>query len=187
MQAPEYRVATANLDAERERFAGAAARASKQVAKLQTKAKTLPGAAGEELGYLLDAYLQMLKGSRLIRGVERRIVEQRINAEAAVQQEIAEIVRGFSSVNDSYLAARIEDIREVGHRLVRNLLGTPYKPFSTVPAGAVILAEELTPADTALLDPKRVGASRPSWAAPKAIPRSWRGRSACPRSLASPA
>lgn len=157
VQAPEYHVAAGEVETERARFADAVARASKQVSKLQAKAKVLPGAAGEELGYLLDAYLQMLKGSRLIRGVDRRIAERRINAEAAVQQEIAEIVHGFAAMHDAYLSARIDDIREVGQRLVRNLLKTPYRPFSTVPRGAVVMAEELTPADTALLDPKVVG------------------------------
>ena len=42
-------------------------------------------ADAEEVGYLLEAYLQMLSGSRLLRGVERRIAQDKINAEAAVQ------------------------------------------------------------------------------------------------------
>lgn len=153
---PEYRIAAGRIESERHRFAEAAGHASRQVAKLQAKARGLPGAAAEELGYLLDAYQQMLKGSRLVRGVDRRIAEQRINAEAAVQQQIAEICKGFEAMDDAYLAARMDDIREVGQRLVRNLLKSPYKPFSRLPRHAVILAEELTPADTALLDPKAV-------------------------------
>lgn len=156
VNAPEYRIPAGRIEAERQRFADAVSHASRQVAKLQRKARDLPGAAAEELGYLLDAYLQMLKGSRLVRGVDRRIQEQRINAEAAVQQEIAEICRGFQAMEDAYLAARIQDIREVGQRIVRNLVKSPYQPFSKLPRQAVILAEELTPADTALLDPKAV-------------------------------
>ncbi len=153
---PEYRIPAGRVESERQRFAEAVGHASRQVAKLQAKARGLPGAAAEELGYLLDAYLQMLKGSRLVRGVDLRIAGQRINAEAAVQQQIAEICQGFQAMDDAYLAARMEDIREVGQRLVRNLIKTPYKPFSQLPKHAVILAEELTPADTALLDPKAV-------------------------------
>ncbi len=153
---PEFRIPQSRVEAERTRFTEAAGRAAKQVGKLQAKARQLPGAAGEELGYLLDAYLQMLKGSRLVRGVDRRIGEQRINAEAAVQQEINEIIQGFAAMEDAYLAARMDDIREVGRRLLRNLTKQDYKPFSQLPKDAVILAEELTPADTALLDPTRV-------------------------------
>lgn len=153
---PEYRIPSGRVESERQRFAEAVGHASHQVAKLQTRARGLPGAAAEELSYLLDAYLQMLKGSRLVRGVDRRITEQHINAEAAVQHEITEICLGFQAMDDAYLAARMEDIREVGQRLVRNLIKTPYKPFSQLPKHAVILAEELTPADTALLNPKAV-------------------------------
>ncbi len=153
---PEYKIAPNALEGERSRFVEAVARASRQVSLLQRKARSLPGSTGEELGYLLDAYQQMLKGSRLVRGVDRRISEERINAEAAVQWEIDQIVHGFAAMDDAYLAARIEDIRDVGRRLIRNLTKTPFKPFSLLPKNAVILAEELTPADTALLDPATV-------------------------------
>lgn len=153
---PEFRIPPENQEAERNRFAEAVARASRQVSLLQRKARSMPGSTGEELGYLLDAYQQMLKGSRLVRGVDRRICEERINAEAAVQYEINQIVQGFAAMDDAYLAARIEDIRDVGRRLIRNLTKTPFKPFSQLPRNAVILAEELTPADTALLDPAKV-------------------------------
>ncbi len=108
------------------------------------------------MGYLLDAHLAMLANSRLVRGVERRIREERINAERAVQDEIGEIGEGFAAMGDEYLSARIEDIRVVGSRLVRSLTKTPYAAFQKLPEGTVILAEDLTPADTALLDPRRI-------------------------------
>jgi phosphotransferase system enzyme I (PtsI) len=153
---PEYRIAANRIDAEKARFAAAAADAGRQVEDLLTKAKRLPTAAAEEMGYLLEAYTQMLKGSRLVRGVERRITDVRLNAEAAVQKEIAEIVEGLASVDDTYIAARAADIREVGQRLLRALNKTPWRPFTQVPKNAVIVAEELSPADTALLDPSLV-------------------------------
>lgn len=153
VDAPEYRIPAARIEAEQARFNEAVARASKQLSKLRTRAEALPGSAGEELGYLLDAYLHMLRGSRLVRGVERRIAEERVNAEAALKHEIDEIVAGFASMEDSYLASRCDDIREVGQRLMRHLIKAPYKPFSHLPRGTVVIAEELTPADTALLDP----------------------------------
>src|ERR1700749_771493 len=59
-------------------------------------------------------------------------------------------------MRDPYLAARIEDIRVVGARLIRNLIKKPYVAYSALPSGAVILAEELSPADTALMDPRRI-------------------------------
>jgi phosphotransferase system enzyme I (PtsI) len=153
---PEFRIAKEKVEAERARFAEAVAEAIKQIGKLQHTARSLPASSGEEVGYLLLAYQQMLKGSRLVRGVDKRISEERINAEAAVRHEINQIIQGFAAMDDAYLAARVDDIRDVGRRLVRNLTKTPYKPFSLLPKNAVILAEELTPADTALLEPAKV-------------------------------
>ncbi|MEO5374822.1 MAG: phosphoenolpyruvate--protein phosphotransferase [Alphaproteobacteria bacterium] len=154
---PEYRIPPTAVAHERARFAEATVEAQDQIAKLQVKAQDLPGAAGEDLSFLLEAYQQMLKGSRLIRGVEKRIVDDRINAEAAVHKEISRMVEIFSTMDDAYLAGRIDDIRDVGNRLLRSLTKTPYRPFSMVPKNAVIVTEELTPADTALLDPSHVG------------------------------
>ncbi|CAA7611936.1 Phosphoenolpyruvate-protein phosphotransferase [Candidatus Terasakiella magnetica] len=153
---PELRIPAARIEEECARFEEAAQRAGHQVEQLQEKAGRLGGSAGEELGYLLDAYRQMLHGSRLVRGVERRIRSDRINAESAVQQEINEIVRGFEAMEDSYLAARVADIRDIGRRLLRNLTNTPYRPFTALPKNAVIVTDEMTPADTALLDPGHV-------------------------------
>lgn len=156
VRAPHYRIPAGRVDAERRRFDQAVVAASRQVDRLQSKARRLPGAAGEELGYLLDAYRQMLQGSRLIRGVHRRIAEERINAEAAVGEEIGDLVEAFTAMDDAYLAGRVADVREVGQRLVRHLTKTVHRPFQDLPRNAVIVSQELTPADTALLDPKRV-------------------------------
>ena len=152
----ENHVPQSEIDAERHRFAEAVTVSLKQLRKVKAKAAGLPGSAAEEVGYLLDAHLSMLSNSRLVRGVDERIARTRINAERAVQIEIDEIAESFAAMRDPYLAARIEDIRVVGTRLIRNLIKKPYVAYSAVPEGAVILAEELTPADTALIDPERV-------------------------------
>jgi phosphoenolpyruvate-protein phosphotransferase (PTS system enzyme I) len=155
---PEYRLDENQVEGELERFAAAVALSTKQLRKLKTKADGLPGTAKEEVGYLLDAHLHMLGNSRLVRGAERRIESEHINAERAVMDEIAQVAASFAEMGDAYLAARVEDIRVVGSRLVRNLTKTPYAAIQTLPEGTVILAEELTPADTALMDPRRIAA-----------------------------
>ncbi len=153
---PDYRVPADGIEAERERFAAAVAASLKQLRKLKGKAAALPASASEEVGYLLDAHIAMLTNSRLVRGVVRRISEEHVNAERAVQMEIGEIGDSFDAMGDAYLAARGEDIRVVGARLIRNLTKTPYAALQHVAEGSVILAEELTPADTALIDPHRI-------------------------------
>ncbi|MCH7931198.1 MAG: phosphoenolpyruvate--protein phosphotransferase [Proteobacteria bacterium] len=156
IEVPTYGIDAGDVDAERARFARAVGRARKQVEKLRAKAATLPGSAAEELGYLLDAHAQMLADSRLVRGVERRISEERINAEAAVAEELAQIAQAFADMEDDYLAARIQDVRDVGGRILRSLMKVPYQAFSDLPEGSVIIAEELTPADIAQMDPARI-------------------------------
>ncbi|MDQ2103594.1 phosphoenolpyruvate--protein phosphotransferase [Azospirillum isscasi] len=156
VRVPEYTLTADQVEAEAARFADACGKARRQIRKLKSKALVLPGSASEEIGFLLDAHLAMVTNSRLTRGVERRIQQELVNAEAAVQAEIATIAQTFAGMEDSYLAGRIADVREVGRRLIRNLMRHEYQAFSMLNPGAVILAEELTPADTALLDPRRV-------------------------------
>ncbi|HLI21780.1 MAG TPA: phosphoenolpyruvate--protein phosphotransferase [Stellaceae bacterium] len=153
---PEYRIEKDQVQAELDRFAAAVALSTKQLKKLKTKSDNLPSTAKEEVGYLLDAHLHMLGNSRLVRGAERRIESERTNAERAVMDEIAQVAESFAEMGDAYLAARVDDIRVVGARLVRNLTKTPYAAIQALPEGTVILAEELTPADTALMDPRRI-------------------------------
>src|SRR3954447_6553767 len=153
----ENRIEKREIENERARFGEAVAVSAKQLRKLKSRATALPGSAADEIGYVLDAHLAMLANSRLIRGVHQRIARDRINAERAIQLEIEEIGQTFAAMPDPYLAARIDDIRVVGDRLIRNLLKKPYIAYSGLTGGAVILAEEVTPADTALMDPRRIG------------------------------
>ena len=152
----ERRVSAAKVRTEQHRVLEASARAADRIETLQGRAKRMAGAAGEEVGYLLEAYQQMLSGSRLVRGVQKRIAADRINAEAAVMKEIGLMAEAFAAMDDPYLAARIADIREVGRRLVESLGKAASSGLEDLPANAVIIADELSPADTALLDPKQV-------------------------------
>jgi len=156
LSVPEYSITAEEADAELERFDEAVALSRHQLLKLKEKSAALHGPAAEEVGYLLDAHLAMLTHSRLLRGVVARIRGQSINAEAAVRIEIETIAESFALMGDAYLAARIDDIRVVGSRLIRNLTKTPFTSIGKLPVGTVLLADELTPADTALLDPTRI-------------------------------
>ncbi|HEY1261348.1 MAG TPA: phosphoenolpyruvate--protein phosphotransferase [Stellaceae bacterium] len=152
----ESRIRETEIESERHRLAEAVAVSLKQLRKLKSKTAALPESAAEEIGYLLDAHLAMLSNSRLVRGTGERIGRARINAERAVQLEIDEIAKSFAAMRDPYLAARSDDIRVVGARLIRNLIKKPYVAYSSVARGSVILAEDVTPADTALMDPERI-------------------------------
>ena len=153
---PEYCVLASQIEKEVKRFHGAISKTQKQLGQLKLRAESLPSGANEEIGLLLEAYKGMVSSSRLVRGVEALIVDERLNAEAAVQRQIAAIAAGFAAMQDDYLASRADDVREVGARLIRNLLQQTYNPFADAPAGSILLADEITPADTALMDPERI-------------------------------
>jgi phosphotransferase system enzyme I (PtsI) len=152
----EYRIARDHVEAERQRLVEAVHGAAAELERLRAASQKVPATASEEMGYLLDAYQQMLKGSRLIRGADRRIATDHINAEAAVQHEVSDIARTFAAMDDAYLAARVDDIREVSRRVVRHLAGAVGKHVVVLPKNAIVLAHDLTPAHTALLDPALV-------------------------------
>ena len=153
IEIPEYQIAKSKIAAERRRLEQAVELARRQVRRLRNRADKLDGVAAGELGYLFEAYEQMLQGSRLVRGADARIDAERINAEAAVQREIADIAATFQAMDDAYIAARIEDIREVGNRIIRNLTRKVLRPFSAAPKGSIVVADILTPADMAQIDP----------------------------------
>lgn len=154
---PEYRVAANAVEREIGRFAKAVSQAERQLAKLRGKAGRVHGASAEELGFLLEAHAQMLRSGQLREGVARRVREQRCNAEAAVAAEIEQILTAFAAMDDPYLRSRGEEVRQVGQRLLRNLTDRGYQGFGPLSRGALIFSEEVTPADTALMDPTTVG------------------------------
>ncbi|MDB5369499.1 MAG: phosphoenolpyruvate--protein phosphotransferase [Roseomonas sp.] len=158
-EAPRRTVDAGKVESERQRLAAAVAASRKQVSKLKARLGVLPEEAQEELEPLLDAYAMMLGDSRLIRGARRRIGDELLAAETAVQDEaeaIATIILAAKDDDKAGLRRRAGEVREIARRLTRNLTATPFRSLKGVPAGAILVAEELTPADAALLDPTRI-------------------------------
>jgi phosphotransferase system enzyme I (PtsI) len=145
--------------AETARLDAAIAQSRKQLTKLRARLGVLPEDSQAEIAPLLDAYLQMIGPSRLVRGARRRIAEALVNAEAAVVDETEAIAAAFMASGSDEPASRrrrADEVREIGRRLIRNLTHAPFRSFAGLPEGAVLIAESLRPADAALLDPSRL-------------------------------
>ena len=156
---PRRVITPAEIEAEREKLNQAAATARKQVTKLKTRLNILPEEAQEELAPLLDAYILMLGNSRLLRGARKRIGDAGLGAETAVldeAEEIAALILAAKDDDKAGLLRRAGEVREIGRRLIRTLTATPFRSLKDVPQGAILIAEEITPADAALLDPARI-------------------------------
>jgi phosphoenolpyruvate-protein phosphotransferase len=158
------RIQATAIAAEHRRLDTAVAQSCKQLAKLRTRLAVLPEDSQAELAPLLDAYLQMLGPSRLTRGIARRIGDLLVSAETAVLDEaeaiagavLASAGRHASEERQASLARQAEEVREIGRRVIRNLTRQPFRNFTALPPGAVLLCEHLRPADVALLDPSRL-------------------------------
>ena len=154
------KIQAADMEAEASRLDAAILQSRKQLQKLKARLGVLPEDSAAEIAPLLDAYLQMIGPSRLVRGARRRIAETLVSAESAVMAEtdaIAEAILAMPSEGDrAGQRRRAEEVREIGRRLVRNLTRAPFRSFAGLPEGAVLLCEALRPADAALLDPARL-------------------------------
>jgi phosphotransferase system enzyme I (PtsI) len=153
IQAADTQAETARLDA-------AIVQSRKQLQKLRARLGILPEESQAEIAPLLDAYLQMIGASRLVRGMRRRVAETLVSAETAVADEtehLAEAIMAMPADQDpAGRRRRAEEVREIGRRLVRNLTRAPFRSFAGLPEGAVLVCESLRPADAALLNPARV-------------------------------
>ncbi|HJS85624.1 MAG TPA: phosphoenolpyruvate-utilizing N-terminal domain-containing protein, partial [Acetobacteraceae bacterium] len=152
------------LPAEMARLDAAIAKSRRQLRKLQARLAALPEESQAELAPLIEAYLRMLSDSRLLRGARRRMGEGLRSAESAVAEEaeviagamMAQATPGMVAEDCASLQRRADEVREIARRLVRNLTNAPFRSFTGLPEGAILVAENLRPADAALLDPARL-------------------------------
>ncbi|MGA9175206.1 MAG: phosphoenolpyruvate-utilizing N-terminal domain-containing protein, partial [Thermoactinomyces sp.] len=120
--------------------------AKEQIQKLREVAA---GRMGEEEAAVFDAHLAFLDDPAFTGEMKSRIENQKKNAEAVCQDVTEEMSALMASLDDEYMKARADDIRDVGSRLLLILLGKqPFDPSLLTP-GSVVVAEELTPSDTA--------------------------------------
>lgn len=159
-----HKIQAADIAAEGSRLEAAVVQSRKQLNKLKSRLAALPEDTQEELEPLIDAYIRMLGPSRLMRGSRRRIEDTLVSAESAVTEEaeaiattiLGQIQGGRSAEDAASLRRRAEEIREIARRLVRNLTRAPFRSFAGLPEGAILLTENLRPADAALLNPARL-------------------------------
>lgn len=133
-------------------------RSRRQVEKLKSRLAALPNDSEAEIAPLLDVYLHMLAPSRLLRGIRARIQDAGQNAEAAVHDEAeaqAALILAQTGGDKPGRVRRAEEVRELARRLVRNLTRQPFRSFAGLPQGCILAAEDLRPAEAALIQPQQ--------------------------------
>ena len=159
------RIKQGAVDGELTRLDAAVERSRRQLAKLRARLTVLPEDSQHEIAPLIDAYMQMLGPSRLLRQARKRVSENLANAETAVSEEVEALAMAMIGPpvkiprerdDADARQRRADEIRETGRRLIRNLTEAPFRSFAKVPQGSILVAETLRPADAALIDPLRI-------------------------------
>lgn len=123
----------------------------KQIERI--KEKTL-GELDEEKSMIFDAHMMMLNDPILISGIKEIVKNEKVNAAYAAEKTVNSIADMFSNIEDEYLRERAADVKDVGGRLIRNILGIVIGNHVEIDYDAIVVAHDLTPSDTVLMDKK---------------------------------
>ncbi|MDR1038928.1 MAG: phosphoenolpyruvate--protein phosphotransferase [Deltaproteobacteria bacterium] len=118
--------------------------------ELKALAESLRKRADTDKAAIFAAHQELLDDPELIEGARQRL-RQGKSAAFAWNASFVEQAASLAGLNNELLAGRANDIRDVGRRVLNHLTGAQ-KPELDIPENAVLIAEDLTPSDTASLD-----------------------------------
>ena len=107
---------------------------------------------------ILDAHLLMMEDPLLLDGARRFVNEEKRCAEWALRSAVQEIRSGFDALGDAYFRERRSDVDFVGDRILSAMVHTDPGHIDEVPSDAVVVAHDLSPADTIALSKRKVRA-----------------------------
>lgn len=107
---------------------------------------------GEEKAEIFESHLLVLNDPELIGPIERLIREEQVNAEHALQETTKFFIAMFENMQSAYLRERASDMRDVSKRVLGHLLKVKAENLGSILDEVVLVAEDLTPSDTAQLN-----------------------------------
>jgi multiphosphoryl transfer protein len=135
------------------------ARLQRAIVSAQTEIQALHAHAARQVGAseaaIFEAHQLFLQDPALLEAAKARIFAAQLNAEAAWQQTFAAVANDYRALDDEYLRGRAADVVDLGQRVLRQLLGATL-PSLDIDRPSLIIACDLTPSDTARLDPAKV-------------------------------
>ena len=148
VRTPKVKLNLDEVEPEVMRFKTAIELSDRQLEEIKDR---LAGTDGAEHALILEAHRLMLHDPMFIVEVTRLVREDFINAEWAVRRVGRRLRHQFDNLEDEYFRERRSDIEFVADRLVRNLLGEVVDEDLEAPAGAIVVAHDISPADAAML------------------------------------
>lgn len=144
---PRYHVEADDVDTEIARLRRALSASDKQLEKIKNK---LASTESSSDFHIITAHQLMLHDEHIVDATVGYIQDELINAEWALRKAVDDIRGVFDAIDDDYFRERRSDIDFVGERVLRNLLGKETGPLKP-PPDAIVVAYDLSPADTAQL------------------------------------
>lgn len=141
-----------DAEAEVARFQKAREEAIGQLKDLYVKAVDK---VGEEQAAVFEVHQMMLDDDDYVEGIETKIRDEKMNAEAAVDQTAQEFAEMFRSMEDAYMQARAADVLDISRRVEQQLCGGPGIDFSNYDH-VIIAADDLAPSETLQLDTDKI-------------------------------
>lgn len=129
---------------------------TKSKAELETIREQALTELGQEKAEIFSAHLLVLSDPELIDVVKDKIKNEKVNADFALDEVAQMFVSMFEGMDNEYMRERAADIRDVTKRVLNHLLRIKMVSLTSVNEEVVIIAEELTPSDTAQLNRKYV-------------------------------
>ena len=147
------REVVADAAAEVERFRGALAQSQKDIEIL---AADLATRVGEKEAEIMQGHLMLLMDPMLTGEIETAITGESVCSEFAIETICNTYADMFASMDDELMQQRATDMRDIKTRMQKVLMGVSSIDISSLPAGSVIVAKDLTPSMTAGINPDHV-------------------------------
>jgi phosphotransferase system enzyme I (PtsP) len=137
-----------NPEREMERFRGAVERGIEQVNVVKNRMHQL--ISKEEMA-IFDVYRLILEDPAIIQQIESQILDEGYVADYAVKVIFEGYLESIANIDDNYLRERTTDVKDAAQRLLENLAGMSGQQYN-IPDDAVLVAEDLSPADLSMLE-----------------------------------
>ncbi|HBR1469810.1 TPA: phosphoenolpyruvate-protein phosphotransferase PtsI [Klebsiella variicola] len=147
------KISADKVDQEVERFLSGRAKASAQLEVIKTKAGET---FGEEKEAIFEGHIMLLEDEELEQEIIALIKDKHMTADAAANEVIEGQATALEELDDEYLKERAADVRDIGKRLLRNILGLSIINLSAIQDEVILVAADLTPSETAQLNLKKV-------------------------------
>ncbi|CAI0692238.1 Phosphoenolpyruvate-protein phosphotransferase [Serratia entomophila] len=147
------KISADQVEQEVSRFLAGRAKASEQLEAIKTKAGET---FGEEKEAIFEGHIMLLEDEELEQEIIALIKDDLASADAAAYTVIEGQAKALEELDDEYLKERAADVRDIGKRLLQNILGMPIVDLGSIRDEVILVATDLTPSETAQLNLDKV-------------------------------